>query len=102
MDKPLLIGIVNEVLYMIKQRTPNSPVKSADIQKYLGVSGVVVRKCVNELRVIHKKPICSGARGYYFAPNKTHWERTKAQLLSRAKELRKAASNPDEYFYDGE
>tara|TARA_R100000808_G_scaffold6400_1_gene19026 strand:+ start:2798 stop:3121 length:324 start_codon:yes stop_codon:yes gene_type:complete len=102
MDKPILMGITLEVLYMIKQRTHNSPVKSAHIQQYLNISGVVVRKCIAELRVIHKMPICSGSRGYYFAPNKAHWDRTKAQLLSRAKELRKAATNPDEYFYDGE
>ena len=102
MDKPLLMGITMDVYLMIKQRTHSSPVKSAAIQQQLNISGVVVRKCIAELRVFHKKPVCSGSRGYYFATNKAHWDRTKAQLLSRAKELRKAANNPDEYFYDGE
>ena len=102
MDKPLLFGVTLQIYLMVKQRTRNSPVKSIAIQQQLGISGVIVRKCVAELRVVHKKPVCSGSRGYYFASSKEEWERTKAQLLSRAKELRKAASNPDEYFYDGE
>tara|TARA_R100000808_G_C2098755_1_gene116555 strand:+ start:477 stop:800 length:324 start_codon:yes stop_codon:yes gene_type:complete len=101
MDKPLLFGITLQVYLMIAKRTLNSPVKSLAIQQQLGISGVLVRKCISELRVVHKKPICSGSRGYYFAQTKEQWERTKAQLLSRARELRKAANGPDEFFYDG-
>ena len=83
-------------------RTHNYPIKSRLFEDKYKVKGTEVRDAVRELRVRHKLPICSGSKGYYFARNKAMWERTKAQLLSRAKKLREAASNPDEYFYDGE
>ena len=102
MDKPVLIGVAFDVYWLIKNRSYQTPIKSKDIEFKLRISGVSVRECVAELRKIHKLPICSGAKGYYFAPNKPHWERTKAQLLSRAKELIKAANSPDEFFFDGE
>ena len=97
-----LHGLTLHIYMDIHDRNDTHPIKSRELEQKYNVSGVKVREAIAELRKRYKQPICSGSKGYHFARSKTMWDRTKAQLLSRAKELREAANNPDEYFYDGE
>ncbi len=100
-----LKGLHGLALYIytdIHDRADTHPIKSKELELKYNVSGVKVREAIAELRKKYKQPICSGSTGYYFARTRAMWDRTKAQLLSRAKELRDAANNPDEYFYDSE
>lgn len=96
-----LHGLAYYIYCDLLDRPPSHTIKSKVFESKYKAKGTEVRDAIRELRVKHKQPVCSGATGYYFAPNKAHWERTKAQLLSRANKLREAANNPDEYFYDG-
>ena len=97
-----LHGLALYIYMDLHDRPPSHPIKSRVFENKYNAKGTEIRDAIRELRVNYKLPICSGSKGYYFARNKAMWERTKAQLLSRAKKLREAASNPDEYFYDGE
>ena len=97
-----LHGLAYYIYCDLLDRPPSHPIKSKEFESKYKAKGTEIRDAVRELRVRFKIPICSGSKGYYFARNKAMWERTKAQLLSRAKKLREAANNPDEYFYDGE
>ena len=97
-----LHGLALYIYMDLHDRPPSHPIKSRVFENKYNAKGTEIRYAIRELRVNYKLPICSGSKGYYFARNKAMWERTKAQLLSRAKKLREAASNPDEYFYDGE
>ena len=97
-----LHGLALYIYMDLHDRPPSHPIKSRVFENKYNAKGTEIRDAIRQLRVNYKLPICSGSKGYYFARNKAMWERTKAQLLSRAKKLREAASNPDEYFYDGE
>ena len=97
-----LHGLALYIYMDLHDRPPSHPIKSRVFENKYNAKGTEIRDAIRQLRVNYKLPICSGSTGYYFARNKAMWERTKAQLLSRAKKLREAASNPDEYFYDGE
>ena len=96
-----LYGLPYYIYMDLLKTNYKEPKKSKYFENKYKAKGTEIRDSIRELRVKHKQPICSGSKGYYFAPNKGHLERTKAQLLSRAYKLTEAANNPDEYFYDG-
>ena len=96
-----LYGLPYYIYTDLLKTSYKQPKKSKYFEDKYKAKGTEIRDAIRELRVKHKQPVCSGSTGYYFAPNKAHWERTKAQLISRANKLREAANNPDEYFYDG-
>lgn len=62
---------------------------SKEIEKIFHMSGSDVRMTVNEMRC-RGVPICSSAKGYYYAKTTEDIERTLRHLNSRAEKIQKA------------
>ena len=86
------------VIAMIAERTSQNPIYSKEIERRLGVSGVIVRDVVHRGRTEENLPICGESKGYFMAGNKIEAERTIRSLYSRAKQLREAAEGMERYY----
>lgn len=86
------------VIAMIQGRTINNPIYSKEIERRLGISGVIVREIVHRSRTEDNLPICSGATGYFMPRNKIEAQRTIKSLYSRAKQNREAAEGIEKHY----
>lgn len=67
----------------------NQPILGSHIAKALGITGVNVRKRVNDARSCGD-PICSSSRGYYIAANKDELNDTIESMLGRIEGISRA------------
>ena len=81
---------VTDVHQYIRKYKIEQPVKSKSIELEFGIGGVTVREIVHYLRTEEKAPICSDAKGYFYARNKHEAIRTIRQLRSRIRQINEA------------
>ncbi len=65
-------------------------VPSAVIERIFCLPGASVRQLVNKLRC-EGRPVCSDANGYFYAQSRDEIDGTVSQLLSRTRNIGKAA-----------
>lgn len=65
------------------------PICGSQIASAFGISGIAVRRMVNEARC-NGDPICSGGRGYYIASNSEEVQQTIDSLDGRIAVMRNA------------
>ena len=92
------VHMENHVVAMISGRTNTNPILSRDIERRLGISGVIVRDIVHRARTEQNIPICAEAKGYFMPDNKLEAERTVRSLRSRAKQLTEAANGIEKHY----
>jgi hypothetical protein len=88
------------VLNEIKRHTQENPVKSKQIENKWFLSGTQVRETIHYLRVHKNEPICSDAKGYFYARNKQECQHTIAQLRSRIIKLTQVARAMENMFVE--
>ena len=86
------------VIHMIRSRDVENPIYSPEIERRLGISGVVVRDAVHRARTIDNIPICAGSKGYYMPRDKAEALRTIKSLRSRAKQNMEAADGIEKHY----
>ena len=91
-------SIKNTILYHIKQRTRENPIRSKEISYKLGCSDVHIRDAVHELRTKDNIPVCSGGRGYYFPTDISEARHSINHLRSRARKMMDAAKGMEEHY----
>ena len=80
-----------QLLAHLRGADKQHPIKSADLEQALHMSGTDLRKQVNRLR--HKAvPICSGRDGYFYAKNAGDILRTVRDLEGMIKGLQAAVN----------
>ena len=88
----------SHVIAMIHGRDKNNPKYSREIERRLGISGVIIREIVHRARAEQDIPICAESNGYFMPSNYLDAERTIKSLLSRAKQNREAAEGMIKYY----
>ena len=91
-------SIKNTILYHIKQRTRENPIRSKEISYKLVCSDVHIRDAVHELRPKDNIPVCSGGRGYYFPTDISEARHSINHLRSRARKMMDAAKGMEEHY----
>lgn len=74
---------MNEIVqYLRVNSSPEHPISGKDMANHFGITGVKVRRYINEARR-DGVPVCSTRWGYYYSEEKEHIERTLASLRGR-------------------
>lgn len=89
--------LVDTVARCLRKYTIDSPVKSAVIEKGLGIHGTDVRAIVQHLR-LQGVPVGSNGKGYYMARSKDEIETTVNHLRQRARVEYRTALALEESF----
>ena len=90
--------MAHHVIAMIHERSKGNPILSRDIERRLGISGVIVREVVHKARTEENIPICAESNGYFMPSHKVDAERTIRSLRSRAKQLVEAANGIEAHY----
>ena len=83
---------------MIQGRDADNPIYSAEIERRLGISGVIVRDIVHRARTEQNIPICAESKGYFMPRDKAEALRTIKSLKSRAKQNNEAAEGIEKHY----
>jgi len=90
----------NHVIAMIYNKTKDKPIFSSEIERRLGISGVIIRDIVHRVRTEQNIPICAESKGYFMPRDKVEALRTIKSLRSRAKQNNEAADGIEKYYQD--
>ena len=88
----------SHVIAMIHGRNKDNPILSREIERRLGISGVIIRDIVHRARTEQDIPICAESKGYFMPSNYLDAKRTIESLFSRAKQNREAAEGMIKHY----
>ena len=90
----------NHVIAMIYNKTKDKPIFSSEIERSLGISGVIIRDIVHRARTEQNIPICAESKGYFMPRDKVEALRTIKSLRSRASQNNEAANGIEKHYQD--
>lgn len=89
----------DQIESIIKHRTKDNPIYSAEIERRLEIAGTQVRDLIRELRR-EGKPIANSHKGYFWAATYEEIEPTLTDLNSRAISLHETISGLKKIFIE--
>lgn len=68
--------------YLRYRSSAEHPIKGSDLANHFGITGIAVRKAVNEARS-NGVPICATSHGYYYSDDREQIKKTVESLRGR-------------------